>query len=49
MEIKKKAKFRVICKDILNKKHKTYTVYEDGKNMSFEEFVKKVEMKIKEI
>jgi len=49
MEIKKKAKFRVICKDIENKSHKTFTVYDGDKEMSFDEFVKAVEEKIQEI
>lgn len=49
MEIKKKAKFRVICKDIENKSHKTFTVYEGDKELSFKDFVEAVEEKIQEI
>ena len=49
MEIKKKAKFRVICKDILSKKHKTFTVYDGDNEMEFLKFVEQVEEKLKAI
>ena len=49
METKKKAKFRVICKDLEHKKHRTFTVYEDDNDMDFDDFVKTMEEKIEEI
>jgi len=42
MELKKKAKFRIIVKDLATKKNKTYTLYEGEKKISFDDFVAKI-------
>lgn len=47
MEIKKKAKFRVICKELATKKHRTFTVYDDANSIKFEKFVEKVSEMLK--
>lgn len=49
MEIKKIPKFRVICKDLKSKKHRTFTIYDSDSKIEFKEFVEEVEEKLKEI
>jgi len=49
METKKIPKFRVICKDLKTKKHRTFTIYDDDSKIDFHEFVKAIEEKLKEI
>ena len=49
METKKTPKFRVICKDLKTKKHRTFTIYDGDNKIDFVAFVRDIEKKLKEI